>query len=224
MGSNRHRRRSKELASRNCPKVVVLGKARRSSTSARRVVLMLARRLSRTIDWAISSSRTAQPGGISGNPVSTARSTCRRVPPIKARYRHVEAVVGVSLPDEVEDCEHALALSPAKAASELLQEDRCALRRPQEQDRIDFGDVDPFVEYVDGEDRSKIAAPKLLNRGDASGDIGPAVQCDRWQAGCVELVRHELRMGDSHAKSERAHRLGSRTHSRTASRIRWARM
>ncbi len=63
----------------------------------------------------------------------------------------VEAKLTMLLPDQVDHREIGLAVSPAKAASHLLREDRGAVRRAQEQYSVDAGHVDPFPKYVNRE-------------------------------------------------------------------------
>ena len=51
----------------------------------------------------------------------------------------------MGLPDEVQDGQTVLALRPPQATAKLLQKHRRALRRSQEQDRIDLGNVTPSL-------------------------------------------------------------------------------
>src|SRR5207249_10472218 len=63
----------------------------------------------------------------------------------------VEAELPVLLADEVQDGEACLAGCVAQAPAELLEEHRDALGWPEEQDGVDVGDVEAFVEHVNGE-------------------------------------------------------------------------
>ena len=60
-----------------------------------------------------------------------------------------EAAVGVA--DEVEHREALFVVAAPEAATELLEEQRRALRGAQEQDGVDVGYVDALVEEVDAE-------------------------------------------------------------------------
>ena len=66
--------------------------------------------------------------------------------------------------DEVQDREARLGRGVAQTSAELLQEHGHALGRPEEQHRVDLGDVEPLVEDVDGEQR-----PQLPHRQAAAG-------------------------------------------------------
>ena len=57
----------------------------------------------------------------------------------------------IVITDKVEDCHELLAFVRAEAAAELLDEDRLGVRGSEEQDHVDPGDVDTFVEDVNGE-------------------------------------------------------------------------
>ena len=54
----------------------------------------------------------------------------------------------MGLADEVQHREAALAPAEAQTAAELLQEHDRALGGPQEQHRVDLGDVEAFVEQI----------------------------------------------------------------------------
>ena len=69
-----------------------------------------------------------------------------------ARERHRNHVVVVVVADEVKHHDEVLVGGLAQTAPQLLHEDDRALRLAQQHDLIDFGDVDAFVEDVDGED------------------------------------------------------------------------
>ena len=73
--------------------------------------------------------------------------------------REVELLAVIA--HEVQDGEDGLAMSAAKAAAKLLHEDRRALGGPQEQHGVDIGDVEAFVEHVDGEEHIHFCCPEL---------------------------------------------------------------
>ena len=87
------------------------------------------------------------------------------------------------LADEVEDREAAFPRQ-AQAAAELLQEDGGALGRPQEEDRVDLGDVDALVEQVDGEEDVDLAVARRLARAlvavSAAVSAETATRGDAW--------------------------------------------
>src|SRR6478672_7936429 len=60
----------------------------------------------------------------------------------------VEPELLAMMTDEVECGQHRLVTGAAQAATQLLQEDRGALRWPEEQDGVDVGQVEPLVEQV----------------------------------------------------------------------------
>ena len=77
---------------------------------------------------------------------------------------------------------------------------------PQEQDRVDLGQVDALVEQVDGEEDVDLAAREALARLRPS--LGGAVarrHRQRRDAGLVERVGHELGVVDADAEAERPH-------------------
>ena len=122
----------------------------------------------------------AHPGGISGKPLLECALNLSPCPADHRAKANVESVLGVGLADEVEHRQDALALRPPQAATELLQEHGRALGRAQEQDRVDLGNVDAFVEDVDREDRSNLAAPKLTHglEADVSSTVSPSSATD----------------------------------------------
>ena len=125
---------------------------RTSSISARLELRMADRKLSRMISCEISSRRIAQPGGRAGSRAplrARAAAAYRRAAP----GTDGRSGTRVRLADEVEHRQARLVLGPAAATAELLEEDRRALGRPQEEDRVDLGDVDALVEEVHGEER-----------------------------------------------------------------------
>jgi hypothetical protein len=79
---------------------------------------------------------------------------------VSAGERHhlgVEPELAALLADEVKDGQDRLAVRAPKPATELLQEQRRALGRSQQQQGVDLGDVQALVEQIDGEDRSRPA-------------------------------------------------------------------
>ena len=107
--------------------------------------------------------------------------------------------------DEVEDRAHRLAVGLAEAAAELLEEERGALGGTQHQDGVDRGDVDAFVEEVNGEEDGQAAVPEV-----AQGSVAFVVGCLAPDGGCcdaslVEFVGHESGVGDADAEAECSH-------------------
>ena len=62
--------------------------------------------------------------------------------------------------DEVQDLDMALAFPKPQAAAELLDEDSSAVGDAGEADDVDVGDIDAFVEDVDGSDDRRLASPE----------------------------------------------------------------
>jgi hypothetical protein len=83
------------------------------------------------------------------------------------------------LADEVEDQTRRLAGRMAQAAPELLEEDRRARGRPQEQQHVDEGQVDALVIQVAGEHQIDVAITEPGRDGLAQGGLGTAVDRDR---------------------------------------------
>ena len=107
----------------------------------------------------------------------------------------VEPEVAVGLADEVEDRQALLVLGQPQPAAELLEEDRQALGRPEEQHRVDLGDVDPLVVQVDDEQEvdPPVAEP-VLGRA-ALGVRGVGREALGGDAGLVELAPPCTRRG-----------------------------
>ena len=76
----------------------------------------------------------------------------------------VEAELPVRLADEVQHGDAVLALEAAQAAAKLLQEDERAFRGPEEQQRVDLGQVDAFVEQVHREQRPDAPGAQVQQR------------------------------------------------------------
>jgi hypothetical protein len=122
---------------------------------------MLARMLSSTAFWLRPSSLMSHPEGRNGKPSSTARLTAACVPPIRARNRSTKRNLRFAFPDEIEDRQAALALFVPKAAAELLEKHRRALRGPEEQNRIDRRNVDAFIEQIAGKQNLDLSSREL---------------------------------------------------------------
>ena len=108
--------------------------------------------------------------------------------------------------DEVQHGQHRLVAGAPQSAAELLEEDRGALGGPQEQHRVDVGQVEALVEQVGGEQH---VDPPV-----AAGPRAPAARSCGWglrrdgQAGMpavVEACGHELGVRDADAEAERPH-------------------
>ena len=82
--------------------------------------------------------------------------------PGEGAVANVEAELAAMLTDEVERRQHRLAPRAAQTAAELLQEDRRALRRAEEQHRVDLREVEALVEEVGGEEAVHLAVSPLL--------------------------------------------------------------
>ncbi len=76
----------------------------------------------------------------------------------------VEAELPAMGADEVEHGAEGLALRPAQAAAELLEEQRRALGRPQHQHGVDRGHVDTLVEEINREDDANLAVGEVFQR------------------------------------------------------------
>ena len=107
--------------------------------------------------------------------------------------------------DEVQDREAGLVLRTPKSSSELLEEHQCALGRAEKENGVHFGDVHALVEQVHAEHDVDRAVAQVAERGLAlvGGCVGR--HGDRRQTTTHELVRHEPRVGDADAESQRPH-------------------
>ena len=81
-----------------------------------------------------------------------------------APVAEVEAELFALVADEVEDGEHVFAFGAAEASAELLQEDGGALGWAEHEHDVDGGDVDAFVEQVDGEQDLDLAVSEVGER------------------------------------------------------------
>jgi hypothetical protein len=114
-----------------------------------------------------------------------------------------EPAVGVA--DEVEHGQAGLAGFAAQAAAELLEEEGRALGRTEEEDGVDAGNVDAFVEQILREHHVDRGGAEVPQRGVANGLGGLGIDGDRGDALAREERRHELRVGDRDAEPEGAH-------------------
>ena len=97
-----------------------------------------------------------------------------------------EAELAALGPDEIQYGQAFLLVVQAQATSQLLQVDGQALRGPQEQDRVQLGDVDAFVVQIDDEDEVDFAAAESLLRRAPLVVVAAGRQGQRWQAVFVE--------------------------------------
>ena len=117
----------------------------------------------------------------------------------------VEAELAPVLADEVEDQARGLASVLPQAAAELLEEQGGAVRRAQQEERVDVGQVHALVEEVDGEENGDFAAAQPVERGPALLLRAVAPDgCGR-NAGLLEHPGHEPRVVDTHAEAEGTH-------------------
>lgn len=117
----------------------------------------------------------------------------------------VEPELATMLADEVEHRAQQLAIRAAQAAAELLDEQRRAVGRAQQQERVDARQVDALVEEVDGEQHLQAAVAEVAQRLLAlrGGRVGP--NGHRGETRVAEHARHVARMVDAHAEAQRAH-------------------
>ena len=71
----------------------------------------------------------------------------------------IETEAAVRASDEVQHGQAGLALRAPEAATKLLEKHERALGRTQEEDGVDLGYVNPFVEEVDAKDYVQLAIP-----------------------------------------------------------------
>ena len=76
----------------------------------------------------------------------------------------VKAKLLAVVADEVEDREDRLVPRAAEPAAQLLEEDGGAFGRPEEQDGVDVGDVEPLVEQVGRKEDVDTSRPKSCER------------------------------------------------------------
>ena len=117
----------------------------------------------------------------------------------------VEPELLAMMTDEVECGQHRLVTGAAQTATQLLQEDRRALGRPQEQDGVDVGQVEAFVEQSAAKRtltrrvrRSSSASFTLGLRGasaDGAGrDAGPVEDAAMYSAWATSTQKPSARM------------------------------
>ena len=126
----------------------------------------------------------------------------RRLPPSKARQATIESKFAAMVADEVEHRAERLRGSTSETAAELLEEERRTLGRAQQQERVDVGNVDAFVEEVDGEDHVDPSGFQVAQcaRSFVLRTIAP--DGDRRDPGGAELLRHETSVSDRDAEAE----------------------
>ena len=105
--------------------------------------------------------------------------------------------------DEIQDQAALLALGEAQAAADLLLEEHRALRRTQEQQRIDERQVDALVVQVAGHQRGDLAPCEQLGRAPALVRGRVAQHAQRLDAGLVQPRRHVLRVRHRDAEQQR---------------------
>ena len=117
----------------------------------------------------------------------------------------IEAELAVLLPDQIDHRQVRLVVGTAKAPPELLREHRCAVRRPEQQDRVHAWDVDTLAEDVDREDRAQLSDFEPAQRA-YSLVLGRLTgEGDRVEPGRGEALGHVLRMLNRNAEAKRAH-------------------
>jgi hypothetical protein len=89
----------------------------------------------------------------------------------------------------------------------LLQEHHRALGGAQQQHGVDGGDVEPFVEQVDGEEDAQLAGGQATEGVLALLAGGVGAESFGSEAGGVEPRRHETGVLNAHAKPQGAHAL-----------------
>ena len=115
-----------------------------------------------------------QPAGRNGKPSAICWTSSAAAAAEQRAEAPVEAELAAVAPDEVEHRADGLALAQPQAASELLQEQRRAVGRPQHEQGVDGGHVDAFVEEIDRED--DVDRPSARSRRAArrsSGGLSP---------------------------------------------------
>ena len=117
----------------------------------------------------------------------------------------VEAKLTSVLTDEVQYETRRLAISLAQAAAELLKEEDGAFGGAEEEQGLDVGKIDAFVEEVHREEDVDLAATELRECLGAFFLRAVSPNCGSRDAVLVEHARHEARMGDTDAEAEGAH-------------------
>ena len=107
--------------------------------------------------------------------------------------------------DEVECGQHRLVTRSAQTATQLLKEYRRALGGPQEQDGVDIGQVETFVEQVGCEEHVDSSRAQVIERTFTSGLRSASADGAGRDACPGEDGCHELRMGDVDAEAEGSH-------------------
>jgi hypothetical protein len=123
----------------------------------------------------------------------------------RAAQERLEAAVETELPSvlahKVKDEAPAFSTVLSESAAELLKEQRRAVRRAEQQERVNVWEVDALVEEVDREEHVDLAAAQVVER--SSPLIFRAVAPDGrgWHARVLEDASHEAGMLDVHAEA-----------------------
>ena len=129
-------------------------------------------------------------------------------PPTPAEQRPestIEAELASVAPDEIDHRAARLAQTLPQSPPELLEEEGRAVGRPEEKQRIDARQVDPFIEEIDREERLDPAGVEVGQCRRAFGGRAVAPDGGRADPGRLEMSRHELRMPDVDAEAEGPH-------------------
>ena len=108
----------------------------------------------------------------------------------------------MSLANEVEYGQALLLVVQSQAATELLQEDRQALGRAEEQHRVELGDVDALIVQVDDEQDVHLTAAQAVLGRVAIGPRGLCREGFGGDSGLSELDRHVFSVGDADAEAQ----------------------
>lgn len=103
--------------------------------------------------------------------------------------------------------EAAFAPAEAQTAAELLQEHDRALGGPQEQHRVDLGDVEAFVEQIHREQDLQLAGAQAADLLGALLPGAGGIQGSGAQAGGHELAGHPMGVLHAHAEAQGPHRI-----------------
>ena len=147
----------------------------------------------------------SRPAG-TGSPCRTCRSTSAREPPSSARSRRSKRNSLRCVPTKSRTVHALLPGGLPEPAPQLLEEQRRAFGRTQQQQRVDGRDVDALVEEVDGEDDAHAAVGEVAQRRPPLVRTARRRERDGRQAELGEALGHELRVADADAVAERPHR------------------
>ena len=124
--------------------------------------------------------------------------------PGELRQQAVEAEFLAVPADEIEDQAALLALGQTQSAADLLLEQHRALRRAQQEQRIDQRQVDALVEQVAGHQRGDLAPRQHFGRTPALVRGRITHHAQRPDASLVQPRRHVLRVRHRDAEHQRA--------------------